>query len=125
VRDNFESGRNVAIVTIELLDWPDNEEFPSTLAVPVRLTENEIESGWSWPNGNGLQKIADRAIKAIDWDILSQPQTYELRGVRWNHGEPLALLPGETLMTPSQVNEMFARMRQADEQDNIRHGIFS
>lgn len=121
--NDFENGRDVAIVTIELLDWPDSHEFPSIIAVPARLTLDDIDSGWSWPNKGGLERIAERVIDSIDWDILSSSVPYELRGVRWNHSDALALLPGETLMTRSQVNEMFTRMRQADEQENIRFGI--
>jgi len=115
VSNEIEKPWNVAIVTITLLDWPDTQGFPANLAIPVRLTDKEIDSGWSWPNGDGLQKIADRAISALDFDALGYATPYELRGVRWNHGDPLAVLPSETLMTTDQVNEMFARMRRVDE----------
>ena len=109
---------DVAIVTIELLDWPGDEAFPATLAIPLRLTRAEMDHGWVWPNDKGLQEIAARVVNRIDFDILSDSPPWEIRGVRWMRRDPLALLPGETLMTIAQVNEMFARMRQQDECDN-------
>ena len=107
---------NVAVVTVELLGCTDTPETPTRIAIPVTMDQEEIDSTWAFPSdaghGGGLSGLGDRVGRSIDFSGLDI--CWEVRGVRWNEDAPVALLPGERLMTLEQVNAMFARWREVE-----------